>query len=54
MTERDAISDLKRNGIAVDVPDKRIDVPRYTGLKLWSMIEYLCHYCGYRWIKAWR
>ncbi len=54
MNEQEAISDLRRNGIKVDAPEKRIDVPRYTGLKLWSVIEYLCHYCGYYWRKEWR
>jgi hypothetical protein len=52
MNEAGAISDLRRNGIKIE--EKLISVPRYTGLKLWSVIEYLCHYCGYRWIKAWR
>ena len=54
MTEQGSISNLKRNGIKIDVPEKCINVPRYTGIKLWGMIEYLCHYCGYKWVKVWR
>ena len=39
----------------IDVRNKVINVPVNAGTVgngTWGKIDYLCHYCGYRWIKS--
>lgn len=45
------IKSLNRNGIIV--VDKFIQIRRglSVGIKLWGMIDYLCKYCGYEYVK---
>ena len=47
-----AVSQLTYNGI--NVSDKVIGVSpkRPVGIRLWAVIDFLCHFCGYRWEKV--
>ena len=44
-------SKLKKNGATIG-GDKKINLNgKKFGLRMWSMIDYLCNYEGYWWIK---
>lgn len=42
----------KKSEIHIDTRGKFINVvkePQNIGIRSWGKIDYLCHYCGYRW-----
>ena len=53
-TEIEAVKILQQNGIFVDRSEKIIDMlgQEGPGIKLWGVIDYLCHYNKYRWVRG--
>jgi len=54
MKELEAVRKLQSRGIFVDSSSRLIDLGSMDGpgLSSWGLIDFLCHYCKYRWIKA--
>ena len=54
MNELEATKILQQNGIFVDRSEKIIDMlgQEGPGIKLWGVIDYLCHYNKYRWVRG--
>jgi len=52
--EIDVVEGLKRRGVFVDRSEKIIDMlgKEGPGIKGWKLIDFLCHYCGYRWTRG--
>lgn len=52
MAKHDENKDVRLVGkrCKISLYDKSIEAPKGTiiGIKLWGRIDYLCHYCGYR------
>jgi len=49
LDEMSAVRKLTYNGVQVSGKEIGVSDRSPAGLKLWSVIDFLCHYCGYRW-----
>lgn len=51
--EASCVKDLKRNrNLTIKEPLIEVAADAELGIKVWSKIDYLCNYCGYKWIKV--